>query len=207
MRTRPVARLVVGAVLVTSVVACTGPDGSEPRVAGTVDVATPSVTASPSQPDADDGPAPADGDEGAAPGDLPTAAPVELTEVADFGTGVTAEVQQVEAIQAEGRGPGELSGPALVFRIAVTNGSGAPVDVDAVTVNVADMTGAPGAPLAGPPAEPFTGSVEPGASAVGTYVFAVPADSRDLVQLEVSYSTDASVVVFAGDPDAATRRS
>lgn len=209
MRTRPLLHALAGAALVAGLVACTGPDDAEPQVAGTVEVASPTASASDSagaQDDADTTPAPGDA-AAPAPGELPTAEPVDIAAEADFGTGVTAEITAVEAIEAEGRGLGERSGPALAFSLEVTNGSGEPVDMDTVTVNLADAKGAPAPPLSGPPAAPFARTVEPGATAVGTYVFLVPPDSRDQVTLEVSYSTDASVVVFAGDPDGVRPRS
>lgn len=211
MRTRPLVHAIAGATLVAGLVGCTGPD-TEPRVAGTVEVATPSASASASA-DAGTGaadtatPAPSDAAAAPAPDELPTAPPVDLSDEADFGTGVTAEITQIESIEAEGRGLGERSGPALVVHLEVTNGSSEPVDMDTVTVNLADATGAPAAPLSGPPAAPFARAVDPGNTAVGSYVFLVPPDARDQVTLEVSYSTDASVVVFAGDPDGVRPRS
>ncbi|ADG73798.1 conserved hypothetical protein [Cellulomonas flavigena DSM 20109] len=217
MRTRPLLHALAGAVLVAGLVACTGPDDSEPRVAGTAEVASPSTSASPvatDVPDAQGDAAAAGDDAGAgdavaqpAPGELPTAPPVDIADEADFGTGVTAEITQVEAIEGEGRGLGERSGPALVFELEVTNGSSGPVDMGTVTVNLADATGAPAAPLSGPPAAPFSRSVEPGGTAVGTYVFLVPPAARDQVTLEVAYTTEAPVVVFAGDPDGVRPRS
>ncbi|GIG38662.1 hypothetical protein [Cellulomonas phragmiteti] len=211
MGLRRLVKVVTGALLVTSVlVACTASDDAEPQVAGTVDVATPSESARSPQPDAtssaSSAPEPGDGS-APAPGELPTMPPVGFADAADFGTGVTAEVVRVDPIEAEGRGPGELSGPALAFRVEVSNDSAAPVDLASVTVNVTDAAGAPGAPLSGPPAAPFTGAVDPGGSATGTYVFLVPDAARDQVVLEVSYSTDASVVVFSGSPDDARPRS
>lgn len=212
MRIRPLVHAVAGAALVVGLVACTSPDESEPRVAGAVDVASPSPSATEQAAGEADGsdaakPAPPDAPGQPAPGELPTSPPVDIAAEADFGTGVTAEITQVEKIEAEGRGLGERSGPALVFHLELTNGSSGPVDMDAVTVNLADATGAPAAPLSGPPAAPFSRTVEAGGTAVGTYVFLVPPAARDQVALEVSYSTDASVVVFAGDPDGVRPRS
>lgn len=144
-----------------------------------------------------------DGD-AAAPGTagdaLPTAPPVDLDEEASFGTGVTATVVRVDAIEAEARGPGEISGPALAFEVEVTNGADAEVSLDAVTVNLTDADGAPGLPMTGSPADPFGGVLAPGRSTTGVYVFTVDSDARDDVTLEVAYTTEAHVVLFRGDP-------
>lgn len=209
-RTRRWAAVAVAGVLLAG---CSAPD----------DDPTPSPTASPGAsptaetPDGDATEAPDDdaageddasGDAGAAPapgtaGDaLPTAPPVALDEPADFGTGVTATLAAVRAIQAEAHGPGEIAGPALAFEVVFTNGGSAPVSLDTVTVNLFDATGTPGSPMVGSPADPVEGELGPGATTTGVYVFTVPPDARSTVSLEVSYTTDAHVVVFQGDPSA-----
>lgn len=206
-----------GAVLALALllVGCSAPDDApSPSASGSPVTSSPS--ASPTDggtgaPDdggaADDAPG-GTGDDGAAPapgtaGDaLPTAPPVALAEEADFGTGVTAELAAVRAIQAEAHGPGEIAGPALAFDVVFVNGSAADVSLDTVTVNLTDADGAPGIPMAGPPADPVEGVLAAGARATGTYVFTIPEGARSTVSLEVGYTTDAQVVVFAGDPAA-----
>lgn len=133
------------------------------------------------------------------PGTLPTAPPVPLDEVADFGTGVTARVDSVDAIEAQAQGPGEVSGPGVAIDVTVTNDSSAPVDLALFLVNLTDGDGNPGIPMLGDPAEPVEGTLAPGGSVSGTYVFTVDEDARDGVRIEASYSTDAPVVVFEGD--------
>lgn len=143
-------------------------------------------------------------DEGvvAAPGTLPTAPPVALDEVADFGTGVTTRVDSVDGIEAQAQGPGEVSGPGVAIDLTVTNDSAAPVDLALFLVNLTDADGNPGIPMLGDPTEPVEGLLAPGASVSGTYVFTVDEDARDGIRIEASYSTDAPVVVFAGDVSA-----
>lgn len=145
---------------------------------------SPSVAGTPSSPDAG----------------LPTAPPVALDDEADFGTGVSAVLEEVESIQTEARFPGEISGPGLAFTLRLTNDTPAAISADLVTVNLAYGDGVPGIPISGPPAQPFTGDVEPGASAVATYVFTTTERDDGLVRLEVTYSTEAPVVVFEGSP-------
>ena len=52
--------------------------------------------------------------------------------------------------------------------------------------------------LTGPGGKPFGGEVEPGGTAQGRYVFAVPAAERDRVQITASYIGEAPDVVFTG---------
>lgn len=167
--------------------------GATPTPSGTASATptpTPSGTADPAT----------TGDQGGAPSDvLPTLAPVALDEAAAFGTGVSATLGAVRAVEVEGQGPGEVSGPALAFEVVVTNGTGAPVDLSTVTVALTDDSGAPGLPMSGAPASPFAGELAAGASATATYVFRGVQDGLAL-RLEVSYSTAAPVVVFAGTP-------
>ena len=143
-------------------------------------------------------------DEGVAPepGTLPTAPPVALDEVADFGTGVTTRVDSVDGVEAQAQGPGEVSGPGVAIDLTVTNDSAAPVDLALFLVNLTDADGNPGIPMLGDPAEPVEGVLAPGGSVSGTYVFTVDEDARDGIRIEASYSTDAPVVVFAGDVSA-----
>jgi hypothetical protein len=142
-------------------------------------------------------PAPAPG-----AGTLPTKAPVALDQTADFGTGVVVRLDGIDKIVAQAQGPGEVTGPALAFRVAVTNSSSAAVDLGAFIVNLTDAKGGPGILMLGAPAAPLTGMLAAGATATGTYVFAVGTDADSTVRLEASYSTQAPTVVFSGAPAA-----
>lgn len=205
---RRAARLVVPAAVLAALLAgCTAGDAEPGRSEVTTSTADPSVSGgesgeSPAEGDGVEGPD--EGAEGAVapePGDmLPTAEPVPLEDEADFGTGVTSSLDGVEAIQAEAHGPGEIAGPALAFEIRLVNSSDEDVDLGAVTVNLADDAGDPGLPMLGPPSQPFQGALGAGEEATATYVFAVDEGSRSVVSLEVSYSTQAPVVVFRGSP-------
>lgn len=181
-----------------------------PPGAGASQPADPTGTGSPDGAEAAPGPdgssAPADEGDGtnAGPGEpdptgvLPTAEPVPLEAPADFGTDVTATVDSVRAIQAQAQGPGETSGPALVFTVTFTNSSTETVDLGSVTINLAGSDGAPGVQMIGPPASPVSGVIAAGESATGVYVFTLDRDQQDRVRLEVTYSTQAPVVAFEG---------
>lgn len=146
-------------------------------------------------------PAPGGGnvDETVAPVPETTAAAVPLTRAAEFGGKVSARITSVKAITAKAQGPGEITGPAVAVTLQVTNGSKRALEVDRVTVNLADSHGNPGSPMSSDPASPFSGSIEPGGRATGTYVFSVGADLRSPITLSMSYTTEAPVVLFVGD--------
>ncbi len=132
--------------------------------------------------------------------ELPPALPAVAFDAPAAGDdGVRAEVVALAAVDGSGTGPGNVAGPALRVTVQLTGGTGGPVALDLVSVTLthgADQT--PASPLDDPSADPFTGSLEPGTTAEGTYVFTVPEDDRDLVTLSVGYRADASTLVFNG---------
>jgi hypothetical protein len=133
----------------------------------------------------------------------PSLAPVPLDATAeDPDDGVSATLEEVEAVDGTGVGPGNVAGPALRITVRVANGSSEPVDLDAVVVAAssgADRVPAP--PLGDPSAAPFTGSLAPGDTALGVYVFSLAADARDLVTVSVGHRADAPFLVFSGPAD------
>lgn len=132
----------------------------------------------------------------------PSLAPVALTEEAAVGNGVTATVEDLEAVQGSAQGPGQVAGPAVRVTVRIVNGTGAPVSLDAVAVDVTSGPGAtPASPLEDVTAAPFSGTVGPGDAAVGVYVFTVPADQRDAVTVAVGYQAGAPYLVFTGPAD------
>lgn len=129
----------------------------------------------------------------------PSLAPVAFDEQAAAGDGIVADVVSLEAIDGTGRGPGNISGPALRATVRLTNGTAGPVSLDGVAVDLAHgVEQLPASPLNDPSASPFAGMLQPSESAVGVYVFTVPADDRDLVTLSVGYQAGAPFMVFTG---------
>jgi hypothetical protein len=131
---------------------------------------------------------------------LPSALPaVSLDQPAAVGNGITAVVESLEAIDGTAQGPGNVAGPAMRATVRITNGTAEPVSLDAVAVDLA--TGAelvPASPLDDPSGLPFRGTVAPGETAEGVYVFSVPADARAAVTLSVGYQAGAPFLVFTG---------
>jgi hypothetical protein len=113
---------------------------------------------------------------------------------------MTFRLEQLEAVDGEANGPGELAGPAVRVTVVATNDSPSPVLLESIVVDLtygAQNTSA--APISGPGALRFSGEVAPGASATGVYVFEVPVDQRGAVSVLVSYAASVSPVVFQGE--------
>lgn len=177
----------------------TAPDTGEPSADDTG--ATASTTAAPAGEGATTTTAtPAPGSLVTVPtGTVPVADPIPPDEVGEFGTGVTAEIVTLEAVEGVAQLPGEISGPAVRVRVRLANGSDAVVNLSRVLVDVSygpDRT--PGLALGEPDAEPFIGELAAGDTAEGVYVFGVPLDARDQVQISVSYDVTAPILVFEG---------
>lgn len=130
----------------------------------------------------------------------PTALPgVGLDAAAAVGNGIVATVPEIVAIESTATGPGNVAGPALRVTVRIANGTGEPVALDGVIVNMAygpEIT--PASPLDDPSQRPFAGTVAPGDAAEGIYVFSVPEDRRDSVTVEVGYQPGAPLLIFTG---------
>jgi hypothetical protein len=113
-------------------------------------------------------------------------------------SGLTANVVSVESYTATATRPGEVSGPAVKVTLRLTNGTGGAFPLSTATVNAYYGSSAtPAAPVAGDSAaKPFTGSLQPGASATAVYVFTVPADDDEAVTVTLSDQAGAQLVVF-----------
>lgn len=124
---------------------------------------------------------------------------VALDAPAETGDGVTGSLVSVEAIDGSGVGRGNVAGPALRVTVKLTNGTDEAVGLDGVAVELTHGTDAvPASPLEDPSRSPFSGTLEPGASAEGVYVFRVPADDRSVVSVAVGYRAGAPFMVFTG---------
>lgn len=143
-----------------------------------------------------------------------TKRPVPLRAVARFGTGVTARILSIRAIEYQAVGPGQVSGPGLRLVIQVDNGTAKPIGLDNAVVTIADARGTPGVEMnitpaaggddAGHPGPgnfsyPLRGVLAPGHKASGTYVFTIPAGHRAPVTVNFSYAGGGPVVLFRGD--------
>jgi hypothetical protein len=108
-------------------------------------------------------------------------------------------VPTVEEVTGEANVPGEVGGPALRFTVELTNGTGRTLDLRTVVVNAyygPDRT--PATPLLQPGGEAFEPEVAADGSASGVFVFTVPPEFQDAVELEVDPGVGASIVIFTG---------
>lgn len=112
---------------------------------------------------------------------------------------VVVSLVSLEAVDAEATGPGSISGPALRATVRLQNGTGGPLPVDDVSVNLSfGSESTPGSPVDDPSRRPFRGTLGPGEVADGAFVFTVPADQRDAVTVEVGLRAGAPIAVFRG---------
>ncbi|WP_349899812.1 hypothetical protein [Parafrigoribacterium soli] len=188
-----VAVLVLGSAALATSAPKTGP-GKETSRSASVDAATPSAGAKErgaSAPDAKKpGVDPAFGE--------PVAATVAHGDEADFGNGVLAKLVATTATTSTAKGVGEVSGSAVRVEVELRNTSSSAVSLDAVTVNAyigAKRTPAPPVESSGT-VTPFTGSLAPGASAHGSYVFSTPHAKTAGLVITVNVSPGAPLVVL-----------
>ncbi len=128
----------------------------------------------------------------------PTVA-AELEEEANFGTGVLASIASVEAVDVEGRLPGERSGPGVLVTVEVDNASDEAISLDFVTVDLIRANGGSAIPVDSLDGINLTGDLAPGASAVGQYQFFIPVEERDSATITVHYASGVPTALFSGD--------
>jgi hypothetical protein len=134
-----------------------------------------------------------------ATGNATEQAPTPIGDPADTDIGVTVTVPSLKAVEGEGQGAGEVSGPSIQFVVSVGNGTSADVSLAGVVINVYygdDQT--PAGELTGGASSPLPGAVGSGATVSGTYVFAIPKDKRSNVRITVDYQAGSPIVVFEG---------
>ncbi len=124
--------------------------------------------------------------------------PVAMDQPAEFGNGVTAKITSIEATDAEASMPGETSGPAVQVTVEVVNGTGGPIDLSSVTVDLLDPTGASYTQVTTEAATPFAGQLDAGGTTTGSYLFRIAPEERADVRLTVKYSSDTPIAVFTG---------
>lgn len=200
--------LVLAAVVWAAVASGASDDDASPTTSASSSATVtttpePEPSASPTAPPSTEA-APAPSTDPEAPFVPGTEPAVPLTSTAEFGTGMSARVAGLESVDGVAEGPGEVAGPSVRVSVVLTNGTGAAASLDSTVVNLyAGEQLAPGEPLSGPGVSVFTGSLAPGASATGVYVFRVPSDLRDRLQITVSYDPTATTVLFEGPGPAA----
>ena len=184
------AALVVITLIIVLVAVQLPSGGSAGESPGPTGAPTPSGTWTPS------------GDPTPVPPATPSAVPID--EPGTIEPGLTAAIGQIEAVQGEARGPGEVAGPAIRFQVAIANTTSAPVDLSATVVTVDYGTArTPALELFEPGASPLPNSVAAGQTATAVYIFTIPVSERALVHITVDYTVGVPPLEFTGPVPAA----
>ncbi len=117
---------------------------------------------------------------------------------AELPDGVEVRLVSTEKTSVEAGGPGEAGGPAAVAVVEITNGSKRPIDLDTAMVNMTYGDNQVATPLTAEPSAPFTGTLQPGKSVQGTYVFGIAKNSAGRFVILVTYTAGAGVARFEG---------
>ncbi|WP_169923673.1 hypothetical protein [Propionicimonas paludicola] len=129
---------------------------------------------------------------------MTTAAPIGLGETSPANP-VAVSLTKLVRLQVEGKGPGEISGPAVAVTVRIRNQATSPLDLDHVIVNLLDATGQLATPMTADPAAPFHGQLAAGADQSAVYVFSVTKDALRPVQISVTYNVEEPTVLFKGN--------
>jgi hypothetical protein len=127
-----------------------------------------------------------------------TKEPVPLNKTADFDTGLTVKISDIDSVKGVAKVPGEIAGPALKINVVADNTSNEAIDLRSVVVFVTYSKKHTPAIKLSKGTRPLEGRLPPETQRGGTYVFSVPRDDRDVVRIEVSYSGKAPTVSFEG---------
>lgn len=143
-------------------------------------------------------PAPEDAAEGpvaAAP--VPTQT-TTIEQPIEFETGIVVSLTSVTSTTVTAGTPGEISGPAVVVKLSVTNNSTAPIDLSSAVVNLSAADGEYGVGTTAGGPQPLDGTLAPGGDSSGSYVFMLdPAQDRDVI-ISVNYGAGEPLAVFTG---------
>jgi hypothetical protein len=129
-----------------------------------------------------------------APVDLSALVPVAVEQPVDFGNGILAAVSKVESVTVEAAQPGETAGPAVAVHVTIENRTESALNLDGVAVNVSDLDGTPLVPHYTSEVAALAGSLEPGGSRSGIYLFRTDVGINDLT-IDVHHDSAANFVV------------
>ena len=184
-RSAGLAAVTVG--LIVGLSACTSTGTTPPA---------PSTEAGPTPVVVTPGPPPPPGATGAPVIGISTLPPVPVGEPASFGGGLVATVAQIDQLQLEARGPGEIAGPGVGVTVELKNESADPIDLGGVAVNASYGDGVPASSSGAAPAAPVTGALPAGETRRGVYVFQVPNEDAGSLVVEVNYNGSPNVVLI-----------
>jgi len=122
--------------------------------------------------------------------------PVAPGAEAVFSEGLAVRAGAETETTVTARGPGEVSGPALVVPLTFRNGSTVPVDLDGIRVAASYGGGTPAPSVDGPPTQAPTGVLQPGGTAEGTFAFSMPPGNLRSTTLQITSISSEDVVVI-----------
>ncbi|MBE7162418.1 MAG: hypothetical protein INR72_14340 [Williamsia herbipolensis] len=118
--------------------------------------------------------------------------------VAHVDSGVTVRLAGLVATTVKAETPGEVSGPAVVVRVEIANHGSAPASVDSPVVAVTASDGTWGIGTSAGGGQPLSGSLAPGATVTGSYVFMLADPRGRAVTVTVSHAAGTPVARFEG---------
>jgi hypothetical protein len=111
---------------------------------------------------------------------------------------LTAAVVDAGRVHAPAHIPGEIAGPALAFTLRLTDRSGHSLDLSTnIAVTAQDAAGQPFKSLT-TSTRRVSGTLRPGATASGHYVFHLPDNAKNPVTIAVTYAATTEVARFVG---------
>lgn len=185
---RALCALISTVALTASLAACTAPEGgSVERVEPAYSTPVPAPDGGTVEDVIESEPAP------------PEMLTVGLDQPAEVGGGVSARIDSVQSVDVEALTPGEVSGPAVVVTITITNDGDEAIDVTAAMVSLIGTDDILGQPTTSDPYQPFAGLIEPGASGKGVYVFLLPEDAQGAFDVSVQYRAGTTIARFTDE--------
>ena len=123
---------------------------------------------------------------------------VPMHATATISPGLTARIVSLKAISGHAIAPGEISGPALRIAVWVRNASHRQIPLSGSTVLVTYSHELTPAVELSSGEHKLSGTLRPHDSTTGIYVFTVPPNRRDDVQVQLNYLASAPTVEFHG---------
>lgn len=123
---------------------------------------------------------------------------VGLQTVATPKAGVVVKITDFASVTGVADGVGEIGGPAIRFRVTVTNTTGAPLSLTTAVVTVAYGNDSTPANELISSRTAFPVSVAAGKSTTGTFTFTIPKADRSVVAITFDYRAGTPTVVFKG---------
>jgi hypothetical protein len=134
------------------------------------------------------------------PGSTTMKASVGLSKKVTYPDKITVAITAIKHAVDKDVGPGAISGkPITIFTLRFTNGSGKPLNLNAVQVTAEYGSGhAEASPVYTSNLNDFSGTVQPSAEKSSSYAFALPKSGLGDVTIRVRFDSTHATAVFAG---------